>query len=119
MMLGIERNGKKKTGVRKTAAAGPARMKKAVKPAAFAAVDFPLNGEVLQPNHYTVRISAAGDGPVEILIDGSDWKPCRESVGFHWFDWFDISRGAHQIVARVRASDGKYKKSKVTKCAVK
>ena len=107
MILDVEKNGKKKVRMTKSPAAKD-----------FVAIDFPKGGEVLNPSHYAVRISASR-APVEISIDGSAWKPCRQAAGHFWFDWSKIPSGAHKLAARARTPDGRTIKSKVTSCKVK
>ena len=122
MILDIEKNGKKKAQVKKAEAAveKPSEKppKKTAAPKDYAVIDFPANGEVLKPAHYAVRIGAS-QGPVEISIDGSAWKPCRQAGGYFWFDWNKIPLGDHKLAARARTRDGKTVKSKIIQCKVK
>jgi hypothetical protein len=79
-----------------------------VVPAAFVTVDFPQEKEVVTSPEYTLRLGASLDAAqVEVSIDGSDWKACRESVGFWWFDWSGYSKIAHKISGRVTTKDGR------------
>lgn len=77
-------------------------------------IDFPQEGETLWNPYYCVRVGTTLSGSVEISIDGGDWQPCRESVGYWWFDW-TASAGEHTLQARI-ASNGKTKKSKTCTC---
>ena len=81
-------------------------------------IDYPQNGESLQPHHYAVRIGMSGGEGVEISIDGGEWQACRQTQGYFWHDWQGIAKGSHKLVARVKLRDGKFKKSKVVHCKV-
>ena len=64
------------------------------------AVDYPQEGELITSSRYTFRID--GSAPrVEIAIDGDDWRPCRRSDDYWWFDWSDYDAGRHQAIVRV------------------
>lgn len=78
-------------------------------------IDYPKEGEILNPKHYAVRISAS-DGEVELSIDGSDWISCRKSVGYYWFDWYYILPGKHKCLARKKLAEGSYNKTKTVNC---
>lgn len=70
-------------------------------------VEYPREGEVIAPPHYTVRISAPVElQRVEMSVNGSEWIPCRESVGLWWFDWSGFEPGVHRLSARVVDGDG-------------
>ena len=88
------------------------------KPKSAIAVDFPVDGEKMQPLHYAVRIQAQGGDAVEISIDGGDWQGCRQTEGYFWHDWHSIPKGKHKVSARMRLPNGKFKKSPVVRCTV-
>ncbi len=67
----------------------------------YVGVDFPQVGEILTSPHYVVRISTSATEGVSVSIDGKEWQPCRESVGFWWYDWSGFSAGVHTVVARI------------------
>lgn len=67
----------------------------------YVGVDYPQVGEILTSPHYAIRLSTSATEGVEISIDGKDWQPCRESVGFWWYDWSGYGAGAHTVVARI------------------
>lgn len=114
MIQQIEKNGKAKEPGKKGKPA-----KQAAKPKTWVVIDFPQSGEtLLETRHYAVRIGASS-GPVEISVNGSDWKACRENAGYFWFDWTDIPKGEHKLVARAQFADGNFKKSKITRCKAK
>ncbi|OGR82820.1 MAG: hypothetical protein A2902_06450 [Elusimicrobia bacterium RIFCSPLOWO2_01_FULL_64_13] len=94
------------------------RKTRAKTPGATVTIDFPLNGEQIQPGHYAVRIGADGGTAVDLSIDGQDWQPCRPSAGYFWYDWTDIPAGKYRLAARVRLPDGDFKTSKIVRCAV-
>lgn len=63
------------------------------------AVEYPQEGELITSPSYTFRID--GSLPrVEIAIDGGDWRPCRRSDDYWWFDWSDYDSGRHQAIVR-------------------
>ena len=62
-------------------------------------VEYPQEGELITSSSYTFRID--GSAPrVEIAIDGGDWRPCRRSDDYWWFDWSDYDSGRHQAIVR-------------------
>lgn len=72
-----------------------------------ASVDYPQQNEVITSPEYTVRVAAPeGARSVAVCIDQGDWLPCREAVGYWWFDWAGYGNGEHSIVARVETADG-------------
>ena len=52
-------------------AANPSQTIEAKKVKDQITIDYPKEGEILNPRHYAIRISA-GNGEVEVSIDGSD-----------------------------------------------
>ncbi len=89
---------------------------KTAKEVAAVTIDYPQQGEKIQPLHYAVRLSVKGSSTVEIAIDENDWNACRESVGYYWHDWAPISKGSHKLTARIKLSSGKYKETKTITC---
>lgn len=77
----------------------------------YVGLDFPQVGEILTSAHYAIRISTSATEGVHISIDGKEWQPCRESVGFWWYDWSGFSAGVHTVVARISVGK-RYLKSK-------
>jgi hypothetical protein len=63
------------------------------------AVDYPQEGEVITSPRYTFRIDASAPR-VEIAIDGGDWRSCRRSDDYWWFDWSGYDSGRHQAIVR-------------------
>jgi hypothetical protein len=63
------------------------------------AVEYPQEGELITSQSYTFRIDGAAPR-VEIAIDGGDWRPCRRSDDYWWFDWSDYDSGRHQAIVR-------------------
>lgn len=73
------------------------------------AIDYPRHNEKITSMHYTFRIAAMpGVEKVEVSIDESGWQPCRPSGDSWWFDWSGFASGEHEIVARMRLSDGHF-----------
>ena len=87
-------------------------------PKTYVVIDYPSNGKKIQPGHYSVRIGASGGGTVQVSINGGNWKDCRPSAGYYWYDWVSIPQGNHKISARIQISSGKHKKSKIVRCTV-
>lgn len=70
-------------------------------------VDYPEADERIGSSHYTIRLGLHADANrVEVSIDDSDWQPCRQAVGYWWYDWSGYQPGSHEIVARVHLRDG-------------
>ncbi|MFI5361931.1 MAG: hypothetical protein ACHQ49_08185 [Elusimicrobiota bacterium] len=65
-------------------------------------VDHPKKRERIFHPEYTFRVETPSPEPVEVSIDGEDWKACRPSVGYWWYDWSDYGTGLHQAVFRLR-----------------
>ena len=81
------------------------------------AIDYPQENENIIFPKYAVRISARESGIIEISIDKGEWKKCRLSGGYWWFDWSDISVGKHKITVRFKDTNGRILKfSKERKC---
>jgi len=72
-------------------------------------IDYPQQGETVRRGHYAIRV-CAGEGESQVSINDGDWQACRPDGGFHWFDWFPETSGAHRITARARIS-GKWVKT--------
>lgn len=71
-------------------------------------IDYPRQGETITGEGYTFRISAPLDSRVvEVAVDQSDWRPCRQASGFWWFDWAGYESGEHQLVARLVTAEGR------------
>jgi hypothetical protein len=93
--------------------AKPAAPKRAAKPASpkkkalSVAIDYPEEGEVVRPGHYTVRLTAAGAGQAQCRLDGEGWLDCREAVGHFWLDWSPRA-GEVRLEARARAGKGRW-----------
>jgi hypothetical protein len=79
-------------------------------------IDFPTQSEALSSTQYVVRLGVGGADLVEISIDKSPWLPCRLTSGYWWYDWSKIARGKHALVARMRASDGRWFKTPLRQC---
>ncbi len=85
-------------------------------PKAYVVIDYPQDGVTINPGHYSIRLGAAGGSDIELSIDGGDWQKTRENCGYYWYDWHNFSAGSHKIIARMKGSDGKVKKSKAVDC---
>ena len=65
-------------------------------------LEYPQAGEAVRTGHYAVRIAAKPEVSVEVSVDGAAWQPCREAVGYYWFDWVPAAPGEHTLVARAK-----------------
>lgn len=83
-----------------------------------AVIDFPQEGEYVTTGHYAVRISASTGFDVEFNDGGSDWWPCRESVGYFWFDWWPTHAGKTILSVRFKSGNGRWKTSPGRTCNV-
>ena len=83
-----------------------------------ARIDFPKEGDKILAGHYAVRISAKSGADVEISAGGDEWWPCRESVGFYWFDWWPSKPGRANLSVRVKVGKGRWKKVTERSCSV-
>ena len=90
--------GPKKARAPKAAKAPKAAPKAAKAPAVV--LEYPQAGEAVRTGHYAVRIAAKPEALVELSVDGGPWQPCREAVGYFWFDWTPSEAGRHTLVAR-------------------
>jgi hypothetical protein len=84
--------------------------------APFIWIDFPVQNEVLRATTYVIRLGVGGADLVEISIDQSPWLPCRLTSGYWWYDWANIARGKHTLVARLRLPDGRWFKTPPRQC---
>jgi len=87
--------------VRRAAAKAPA------KPRLAAAIDYPQEGELVSPGHYSIRLTAAGAGEAQVRFGDGPWIDCRESIGHFWYDWA-ADRGAFVLAARARIGKGRW-----------
>ena len=84
----------------------PAKQKRYVQ------VDYPMEGEMIASHFYSFRISASPTERVEISIDDEEWLPCRQSVGYWWYDWSHLTVGLHSLQARILSAGTRELKSK-------
>ncbi|MFI5345622.1 MAG: hypothetical protein ACHQ51_04530 [Elusimicrobiota bacterium] len=100
----------------------PAVKKPAAKPAApkktrlEVSVDYPLEGESVRSGHYSIRLTSAGAGQVQVRLDG-EWTDCREAVGHFWYDWSPLA-GSVRIEARARVGKGRWTAASPRACVV-
>jgi hypothetical protein len=75
---------------------------KAVKTKEAVTIDYPKEGESISSGYYSFRISASFKAAkTEVSINGSSWMPCRQAMGFWWYDW--SSSGAKNYTLQARA----------------
>ena len=71
-------------------------------------LDYPKQGERIESPFYTLRVTAPqGVRIVEVSIDDGEWQPCREAVGYYWFDWSGYRDGEHEVIARIATPAGR------------
>ena len=104
----------KKVLVEKKLASKTKKTSTSLKPAIV--IDYPKTGERINSNHYSIRIGTTQGNWVEISINKGSWQKCRESNGYFWYDWYGAQPGKHILVARLKSSDEKFKKSKEIYC---
>ena len=79
-------------------------------------IDYPQQNERLFAPMYVMRLGVGGAEAVEISIDKGPWQPCRLTSGYWWYDWAAIPTGKHQLVARMRTTDGRWFKTPPRSC---
>ena len=83
-------------------------------------IDYPKDGEVITSHLYTFRISTGIPAlEVDVSIDGSNWMPCRKSLGHWWFDWGKYKTKPYALHARLHAKDGSKHVSSIRRFIVK
>ncbi len=71
--------------------------------------DYPQRRDVILSKEYTFRLGAQAQlKGVEISVDEGPWEPCRQAVGYWWYDWAGYAPGDHQAVARGITPEGKW-----------
>jgi hypothetical protein len=75
-------------------------------------IEYPQQDETIASREYTFRLAApeAADG-VDISIDQGPWLACRKEVGYWWHDWSGYEDGEHEIIARTRGKEGRWRMS--------
>ena len=75
-------------------------------------IEFPRQDETIVSPTYTLRVAApAGVEALDVSIDQGAWKACREDVGSWWFDWSGYADGEHEVIARIRGRNGRWRMS--------
>lgn len=75
-------------------------------------IEFPQENEAIVSRTYTMRIAVpAVVEALDISIDQGPWLACREDVGYWWYAWSGYEDGKHEIVARSRAHNGRWRMS--------
>jgi hypothetical protein len=87
-------------------------------PQAEILIDYPMEGEQVHEGSYAIRISTEPNAEVEISINNGEWQPCRESLGYWWFDWQPLVGARCKLVARSRVGKGRWKKSAPRSCQI-
>jgi len=70
-------------------------------------IDYPTESETLPAAGYTIRVAAPGARMVRVAINQGDWRDCRPSVGYWWYDWSGYADGEHELVACAEYDDGR------------
>ena len=75
-------------------------------------IEYPQQDETIVSPGYTLRIAApAAVEAVDISIDQGPWLACRKDVGYWWHDWSGYADGEHEIIARIRGQNGRWRMS--------
>jgi hypothetical protein len=85
----------------------------------YVVIDHPRNGEVIRSDYYAFRLGTSPSNRVEVCVNGKDWMPCRNSVGYWWFDWFNYTPGTYKLKARAIKGNSKTQSSKTVRFKVK
>ena len=88
------------------------RARAAIKPR----IEFPREGERLETDSYTARIHAPDAVMVHAAVDQGEWRECRPSVGYWWFDWTEDEAGEHELIACASFEDGRESVSETVHC---
>lgn len=71
-----------------------------------AVLDHPQQGEKITAPRYTFRVGTIGAiERVEISLNQGPWEPCRNSVGYWWYDWSGYTAGRYQLAVRAQTKD--------------
>jgi hypothetical protein len=82
-------------------------------------VEYPKENESINSKHYAFKISARIPVvKVEVSLDGSELKACRQAAGHWWFDWTGYSSKGYALTARARSKDGAEHMSSVRRFVV-
>ena len=75
-------------------------------------IDYPRHNEVVVSPTYALRIAApAAVAALDVSIDQGPWRACRKDVGYWWYDWSGYADGEHEIIARTRGQNGRWRMS--------
>jgi hypothetical protein len=75
-------------------------------------VEYPRQDETIDSPKYVFRIGAPVGAPrVEVSIDQGPWLACRKLAGYWWYDWSGYDDGEHEIVARTRGENERWRLS--------
>jgi len=105
---------KKTTSKKATAKKSTTEVKKEVAPKtvsnanpnAYLVIDYPVEAEQINSNHYAIRLGASPDGYVELSFNDGEWNPCRYADGYWWFDWVYFNPGNYKLAARMVGNNG-------------
>ena len=81
-------------------------------PMAKLEIDHPQQDQTVTSAIYTFRV----DGPetlalLEISVDRGPWQACRRACGYWWYDWSGYADGEHDVIARIRGRNGRWRMS--------
>jgi hypothetical protein len=75
-------------------------------------IEYPQDGETIVSREYTLRIAGPASGEsMDISIDQGPWLACRKGAGSWWYDWSGYADGDHEIIARTRGANGRWRMS--------
>jgi hypothetical protein len=80
---------------------------------------YPVGRQIITSETYTMKIyTCVSVQKVDLLIDETEWKSCRESGGFWWFDWFGYSSKEYTLQAYATLTDETKRSSSIIKFSV-
>jgi hypothetical protein len=75
-------------------------------------IEYPHEEETVVSPTYTVRVAApASVEALDVSIDQGSWRACRKDVGYWWYDWSGYADGEHDVIARIRGRNGRWRMS--------
>jgi len=94
----------RKHGVLSTILPAPVKTETPAQTKQNLSIDYPQEGERVNPGHYSIRVSAIGE-QTQVSIDNGTWQNCRQDSGYDWYDWNPEGTGTHRITARTRVNN--------------
>jgi hypothetical protein len=75
-------------------------------------IEYPRQDETVVSPEYTLRVAGpVAAASIDISIDQGPWLACRKAAGYWWYDWSGYADGEHEIIARTRGQNGRWRMS--------